>query len=296
MLPARGGATAITQPRFDPKGFLDLVREKKPNLVYLVPTMLRLVLDHPDVADYDFDGVRYLMTGTAPLPNDSVVRAMTLWPHVRMRNSYGMSEGGIGIGTTSQEQVLKPGCVGKLPPHMQLRDEAGEVLTDPGVIGEIYGFQKHPRRYWNDAEATAASFTGGWTRTGDLGFIDPDGDLILAGRSKELIIRGGYNITPLEIETILHQHPAVQSAAVVGIDHEILGEDVAAAVTLRPGASVTVAEITAYAREHLADNKVPRTVLILGELPLNPNGKVLKKDLKPMLEEAARAAKERAVA
>jgi long-chain acyl-CoA synthetase len=296
MLPARGGATAITQPRFDPKGFLDLVREKKPNLVYLVPTMLRLVLDHPDVADYDFDGVRYLMTGTAPLPNDSVVRAMKLWPHVRMRNSYGMSEGGIGIGTTSQEQVLKPGCVGKLPPHMQLRDEAGEVLTDPGVIGEIYGFQKHPRRYWNDAEATAASFTGGWTRTGDLGFIDPDGDLILAGRSKELIIRGGYNITPLEIETILHQHPAVQSAAVVGIDHEILGEDVAAAVTLRPGASVTVAEITAYAREHLADNKVPRTVLILGELPLNPNGKVLKKDLKPMLEEAARAAKERAVA
>jgi long-chain acyl-CoA synthetase len=296
MLPARGGATAITQPKFDPKGFLDLVREKKPNLVYLVPSMLRLILDHPDVADYDFDGVRYLMTGTAPLPNDSVLRAMKLWPHVRMRNSYGMSEGGIGIGTTSQEQVRKPGCVGKLPPHMQIRGEDGAVITKVGVSGEIYGFQQHPRRYWNDAQATAESFKGGWTKTGDLGYVDVDGDLIMAGRSKELIIRGGYNITPLEIETVLHQHPAVQSAAVVGIDHDVLGEDVAAAVTLRPGVSVTATEITSYCRERLADNKVPRTVLILGELPLNPNGKVLKKDLKPVLEAAARAAKERLVA
>lgn len=289
MLPAKGGATAITQPRFDPKGFLDLVREKRPNLVYLVPSMLRLILDHPDVADYDFAGVRYLMTGTAPLPHDSVTRALALWPHVRMRNSYGMSEGGIGIGTTSQEQVRKPGCVGKLPPHMELRDGAGNRIDQPGVVGEIYGFQKHPRRYWNDPEATAASFKGGWTRTGDLGYVDEDGDLIMAGRSKELIIRGGYNITPLEIETALHQHPAVQQAAVVGVPHDVLGEDVAAAVSLRPGTSATPDEIIAFCREHLADNKVPRTLLIMRELPLNPNGKIVKKDLAGPLAEAAKA-------
>src|SRR5690606_25988284 len=162
-----------------------------------------------------------VMTGTAPLPHDSVKRATQLWPHVRMRNSYGMSEGGIGVGTTSQEQVLKPGCVGKLPDHMQLRDEAANVVTPPGVVGELYGFQKHPRRYWNDPEATEASFKGGWTKTGDLGYVDEDGDLIMAGRSKELIIRGGYNITPLEIETVLHNHPAIKDAAVVGIDHEV---------------------------------------------------------------------------
>jgi long-chain acyl-CoA synthetase len=291
MLPARGGATAYTQPKFDPKGFLELIKQKRPNLVYLVPSMLRLILDHPGVADYDFDGVKYLMTGTAPLPHDSVERALKLWPHVRMRNSYGMSEGGIGIGTTSQEQVRKPGCVGKLPPHMQVRDEAGNVITAIGVSGEIYGFQKHARRYWNDPEATAASFKGGWTKTGDLGYIDEDGDLIMSGRSKELIIRGGYNITPLEIETVLHQHPAVQDAAVVGIDHDVLGEDIAAAVTLRPGASATVAEITTYCRDHLADNKVPRTVLVMDELPRNPNGKVLKKDLKPVLEAVAKRRK-----
>jgi acyl-CoA synthetase (AMP-forming)/AMP-acid ligase II len=251
--------------------------------------MLRLILDHPDVANYDFAGVKYLMTGTAPLPHDSVQRAMALWPHVRVRNSYGMSEGGIGLGTTSKEQVLKPGCVGKLPDHMQVRDEAGQVVTEPGVIGEIYGFQNHSRRYWNDPEATAASFIGGWTRTGDLGYVDEDGDLILAGRAKELIIRGGYNITPLEIETVLHQHPAVQQAAVVGIPHEVLGEDVAAAVSLRPGAIASPEEIAAFCREHLADNKVPRTVLILNALPLNPNGKILKKELVGPLSEAAAA-------
>jgi acyl-CoA synthetase (AMP-forming)/AMP-acid ligase II len=287
MLPARGGATAITQPKFDPKGFLELVREKKHDLVYLVPSMLRLILDHPHVADYDFAGVKYLMTGTAPLPHDSVKRAMALWPHLRIRNSYGMSEGGIGVGTTSKEQVLKPGCVGKLPPHMELRDEAGKRIDQPGVVGEIYGFQKHPRRYWNDPDATAASFKGGWTRTGDLGYVDEDGDLIMAGRSKELIIRGGYNITPLEIETALHLHPAVQQAAVVGVPHEVLGEDIAAAVSLRPGTSATPEDILGFCRAHLADNKVPRTLVIMDELPINPNGKIVKKDLVEPLAKAA---------
>src|SRR5690606_41240409 len=119
---------------------------------------------------------------------------MGLWPQVRIRTSYGMSEGGVGVGTRSMEQVLKPGCVGKLPDNMQLRDEDGNIITETGIVGEIYGWQKHARRYWNDPEASAASFAGGWTKTGDLGYVDEDGDLIMAGRSKELIIRGGYNI------------------------------------------------------------------------------------------------------
>jgi long-chain acyl-CoA synthetase len=287
MLPARGGATTYTQPKFDPAGFLELVKTKRPNLVYLVPSMLRLVLDQPDAASYSFEGVKYLMTGTAPLPHDSVLRALALWPHVKMRNSYGMSEGGIGISTTTREQVLKPGCVGKMPEHMQLRDEAGNIITEVGVSGEIFGYQKHSRRYWNDEEATRDSFREGWTKTGDLGYVDADGDLIMSGRSKELIIRGGYNITPLEIETVLHQHPAIQNAAVVGIDHEVLGEDIAAAVTFRAGALATVEELSAFCKEHLAENKVPRTIMIFDELPHNPNGKVLKKELKEPLQRAA---------
>jgi acyl-CoA synthetase (AMP-forming)/AMP-acid ligase II len=292
-LPIRGGATTYTQPQFEPREFLKLAALKKPDTVYLVPTMLRLILDLPDARDYDFSAVKWLMTGTAPLPQDSVLRAMELWPHVRMRNSYGMSEGGIGIATRSKEAVLKKGCVGRMPPHMQIRDENGNPAPQ-GQIGEIWGIQAHPRRYWRDDEATSKGFPGGWTNSGDLGYVDADGDLIICGRSKELIIRGGYNITPIEIETALHAHPAVAQAAVVGIDHEVLGEDVAAAVTLRRGASTTPEELQAWSREHLADNKTPRTILILDELPTNANGKILKRELKPMLQEAAAARKAKA--
>jgi long-chain acyl-CoA synthetase len=247
--------------------------------------MLRLILDLPNIASYDFSPVKYLLTGTAPLPHDSVIRALELWPHIRMRNSYGMSEGGVGA-TTRADEIKKPGCVGKMPPHMQLRDEAGEPVAS-GVVAEIFGRQLNPRRYWRDPEATASTFGDGWVKTGDLGYVDVDGDLILVGRSKELIIRGGYNITPLEIETVLHDHPAVKDAAVVGIPHEVLGEDVAAAVSLREGASASPEELQAWCRERLAVNKAPRTLLILDALPYNQNGKVVKRDLAPVLSEAA---------
>lgn len=296
MLPVKGGATCYTQPKFDPAGFMALVEEKRPETVYLVPSMLRLILDLPGVADYDFSSVKWLMTGTAPLPHDSVRRAIELWPNARIRNSYGMSEGSFGIVTRSKEAVLKPGCVGQVNKDVEIRDEAGNTVP-AGTVGEVYGFQRHSRRYWNDEEATAASFAGGWTKTGDLGFIDEDNDLILCGRSKELIIRGGYNITPLEIETVLHDHPAVKDAAVVGIDHEVLGEDVAAAITLKTGTSASIADLADWCRERLADNKVPRTILILDALPMNQNNKVLKRELKPVLEaEAARAKAQRSAA
>jgi acyl-CoA synthetase (AMP-forming)/AMP-acid ligase II len=221
---------------------------------------------------------------------------MDLWPNVRLRNSYGMSEGGIGVSTRTKEAVLKPGCVGRMGPNMELRDEAGNKITELNVVGEIFGKQANPRRYWRDDAATKSSFVGGWTKTGDLGYMDDDGDLIISGRSKELIIRGGYNIAPIEIEDVLHEHPAVKDAAVLGIDHEVLGEDIAAAVTLLQGKSATVEELQAWCKEKLADNKVPRTIVILPELPLNANGKFLKRELKPVLQEAAAARKAKASA
>ncbi|MDB5447134.1 MAG: hypothetical protein JWQ97_2451 [Phenylobacterium sp.] len=294
MQPIRSGSTVYTQPRFEPQGFMELVHAKRPDTIFLVPSMIRLILDLPNVQDFDISGTTWLLTGSAPLPHDTVVRALKVWPHIRMRNNYAMSEGGAGLSTRTNEALLKPGCVGRMPPHIQLRDETGEVVTAPGQIGEVYGYQANPRRYWRDEAATQASFIGGWTRTGDLGYVDPDGDLILCGRSKELIIRGGYNITPLEIETVLYDHPAVKDAAVVGVDHEVLGEDVAAAVTLQHDGNATPDELVTWCRQHLADNKVPRTILILPELPVNPNGKILKRELKPLLQEAA--ARRKAVA
>ncbi|MBV9510353.1 MAG: long-chain fatty acid--CoA ligase, partial [Caulobacteraceae bacterium] len=286
LQPIRSGAAVYTQPKFEPAAFMAMVQAKKPDTLFFVPTMLRLILDLPNVADFDLSGTTWLLTGSAPLPHDSVVRTLELWPHIKMRNTYAMSEGGAQLSTKTKTAILKPGCVGQMGPHMQIRDEAGE-LVGPGVVGEVWGKAANPRRYWRDEAATTASFVGGWTKTGDLGYVDPDGDLILCGRSKELIIRGGYNITPLEIETALYQHPAVKDAAVVGVDHPVLGEDVAAAVTLQTGAQATPEALQAWCKQHLADNKQPRTLLILDELPVNPNGKILKRELKPLLQAAA---------
>nr|WP_087574853.1 class I adenylate-forming enzyme family protein [Sphingomonas sp. CDS-1] len=287
MLPIKTGATCITQPKFDPAAFMALAQSKRPQTVYLVPSMLRLIIDLPNIRDFDFSSVKWLMCGTAPLPQDSVLRALELWPHIRMRNSYGMSEGSFGIVTRSNAAALKPGCVGYADPKLvEIRDENGAALPR-GVTGEVYGYTKHSRRYWRDEDATKQSFKDSWTKTGDLGYIDEDGDLVLCGRSKELIIRGGYNITPIEIETVLHDHPKVKDAAVVGVTHDILGEDVAAAVVLRHGQSATIDELLQWCRNRLADNKVPRTMIILSELPLNPSGKVLKRELQPVLQAAS---------
>jgi acyl-CoA synthetase (AMP-forming)/AMP-acid ligase II len=203
-----------------------------------------------------------------------------------MRNAYAMSEGGIGAVASTQEAFLKPGCVGKLPPNMEIRDEDGKPVAQ-GVVGEIYGKAGDKRRYWRDEKASSGAWIDGWTKSGDLGYVDADGDLILTGRSKELIIRGGYNIAPIEIEDVLHEHPAVQDAAVVGVSHEVLGEDVAAAVSLARGATATPEDLEAWCRERLASNKVPRTILILESLPVNQNGKILKRDVQPALEKAA---------
>ncbi len=285
-LPIRSGATIITQPHFEVAQFLDLVEQRRPSAIFLVPAMLRLLLGAPDIETRDFSSVGWLLTGTAPLPNDSVRRALELWPHIEMRNQYGMSEGGARAKTRSREALLKPGCVGKLGAHLQVRDANG-VVCAVGEVGEIYGKSSTPRRYWRDKDATAAAWIGGWTKSGDLGYVDEDGDLILCGRSKELIIRGGYNITPMEVEHVLHAHPNVKHAAVVGVAHDVLGEDVAAAIVLQSDAKLGADDLQAWCRERLADNKVPRTICFVEDMPFNQNGKIIKGELKPLLERAA---------
>ena len=292
LLPLRIGSTVYTQPSFDPESFLKLMQERRPDSVQLVPAMLRLLLDHPKARDYDASSVRWIFTGTAPLPHDTVERLLALWPHPRLINVYGMSEAGSGSQTRSRDSVAKPGSVGRPadPDLIQLRDEAGQPVSR-GEVGQIWTRAPRPRRYWNDPEATAATWRDGWLDTGDLGRFDADGDLIITGRSKELIIRGGYNIAPVEIEDVLHAHPAVAEAAVLGVPHEVLGEDVAAAVALRPGSAASEEALRTWCAERLADNKVPRVIVQLEELPRNQNAKVVKGELAPLL---ARAAKERA--
>jgi long-chain acyl-CoA synthetase len=288
LSPLQFGSTLITQPAFDPVGFLDLVASREPDTLHLVPSMLRLILDLPGAERHPMTSARWIITGTAPLPHDTVERVVALWPHIRVINTYGMTESSFSISTRGAS-VRKPGCVGRPDPAtLQLRDADGAVVAD-GVEGEIWTRSTHRRRYWNDPDTTAATWQDGWLRTGDLGVVDADGDLLITGRAKELIIRGGYNIAPAEIEDVLHAHPAVSEAAVTGVPHDVLGEDVAAAVVLRPGAAATPDELVAWCRERLASNKVPRTLVVLDELPHNQNAKVAKRELAPVLAEADRA-------
>jgi long-chain acyl-CoA synthetase len=279
-LPLKTGAAVLTQPSFDPEGFLQLIAERRPQAIQAVPAMLRLIVDHPRAFEFDVSSLKYVFTGTAPLPHDTAQRLTTLWPAPRLVNLYGMSEAGAGSQTRSRASVLKPGSVGAPAEKgaIEIRDEQGGALPH-GSQGEIWTRALRPRRYWNDPEGTAATWKDGWVKTGDLGYFDAEGDLIITGRLKEIIIRGGYNIAPAEVEDVLMSHPSVAEAAVYGVPHAVLGEDVAAAVVLRAGAQVTPEELRAWCSQHLADNKVPRAWRFVAELPKNQNGKVLKREL-----------------
>jgi acyl-CoA synthetase (AMP-forming)/AMP-acid ligase II len=284
------GSTIITQPSFSASGMTKLVEHRRPDTLHLVPSMLRLILDEPDIAARDFGSVRWIITGTAPVPNTLVRRAAELWPHLRIVNTYGMTESSVGVATRTQASVLKPGSVGKPadPASVEIRDGEGQPLQ-PGQQGEVWTRARRPRRYWADSESSAATWQAGWLKTGDVGYFDGDGDLILTGRSKELIIRGGYNISPAEVENVLHAHPDVADVAVLGVPHPVLGEDVAASVVLRPGAALTPTDLAEWCRQRLADNKVPRTIVFRPALPYNQNGKVTKAELAAELSTAAEA-------
>jgi len=288
MLPLRIGSTVYTQPSFEPGGFLALLQDRRPDSIQVVPAMLRLIADHPNASDYDASSLKWIFTGTAPLPPDTVERITALWPKARLINVYGMSEAGAGTQTRTRDSVRKPGSVGRPDEagSIEIRDADGKPLPQ-GETGEIWTRAERPRRYWNDPEASAATWQDGWLASGDLGFIDAEGDLIISGRSKELIIRGGYNIAPIEIENALHGHPAVAEAAVMGVSHEVLGEDVAAALAFRPGMHASLAELREWCAVRLADNKVPRVWLVKDALPRNQNAKVVKGELLPELEQAA---------
>ncbi|MFF7476884.1 AMP-binding protein [Streptomyces sp. NPDC008092] len=274
----RAGAELILVPRFDARAVLEAAGRYGATVFQGVPTMYVSLLEHPSTAD--LSTLRLCVSGGASLPEE-VLHGFERRFGAVVLEGYGMSETSPVISSNHPGQPRKAGSIGTPIAGVEVRllnDEGGEVV--PGEVGEIVvrspGLMKG---YWNQPQETAVAIPDGWLRTGDLAREDEDGYLYIVDRKKDMIIRGGYNVYPREIEELLHEHPAVALAAVIGVPHPRLGEEVAAFVVPRAGAQVEPEELLEFAKRRLAAYKYPRHVWLKDALPLGPSGKILKRQI-----------------
>ena len=262
---------------FDPAGWLQLAQQHQVNGSPLVPSMLQMLLQQP-LEDYDLSALTRLNSGAAPLPGQVLEDFGRRLPHVEIAEGYGCTESAAIIATSPLGQS-RPGSVGKPAPGVEVKIELPDGNeAAPGEDGEIC--VRGPvlmTGYWNAAAETSEALRGGYLHTGDVGRLDADGYLYIVDRIKDLIIRGGFNVYPRDVEDVLIQHPDVVAAATVGRPDEKYGEEVVAFVQLTPGSTVTPAELVQFAREHLSAAKYPREVRIVDAIPLTS---VLKTDRK----------------
>ncbi len=275
-----GGCLSIL-PRFQPSAVLDAIEADRCTVIGGVPTMLH-ALAQQDITGRDLSALRVAVSGGASLPED-VMRTFEDKYGIEVLEGYGMTE------TASSCSFNRPGdrkvlSIGKPLWGVRMRvADSSDQLLPPGRehVGEIL-IRGHNvmKGYLGRPEATAETLRGGWLHSGDLGYVDEDGFYFIVDRAKDLVIRGGYNVYPREIEEVLYAHPAILEAAVIGKPDERLGEEVVAVVVLREGASVSAEEIIAYCRERLAAYKYPREIRFMAELPKGPSGKILKAALR----------------
>ena len=283
-----GGGTLTLLPRFDPAKALEIIGRDQVTIFEGVPTMYAAMLHHPAHASADASSLRTCVSGGAAMPV-AVMRGFEQAFGCVILEGYGLSETSPVASFNHPGKVRKPGSIGTPVEGVEMRvvDADGHPVPD-GEVGEI-AISGHNvmKGYWGKPEATAevmkgvGEVGGGWFLTGDLAKVDDDGYFFIVDRKKDLIIRGGYNVYPREIEEVLHEHPAVAEVAVIGIPHDELGEDVGAAVVLKPGSTATPAELRAFAKDRVAAYKYPRYVWLLPELPKGPTGKILRREVQP---------------
>lgn len=276
---------------FEPERFMASIQKHRANSIASVPTMLSLILNHPKVDQYDLSSLEEVICGAAPLPVELARTVMKRYD-CRVREIYGMTENA-GIGSANRMSLpYKPGSAGMPYCNTEVRivDEADRPVP-PGTRGEIV--TRGPttmKGYHNKPEATAETIRNGWLHTGDIGTMDAEGWIYIVDRKKDMIIRGGENIYPAELEDVIYRHPAVAEAAVVGAPDPIYGERVVAYVVPRAGASLTAEEVTAHVARNITAFKAPSQVYFIEALPKSGVGKILRRELRD------RAAKELATA
>ncbi|MFJ8085745.1 long-chain fatty acid--CoA ligase [Streptomyces sp. NPDC096205] len=272
------GASLTLIPRFDPQTVLEAIERDRATVFEGVPTMYAALLQHPSEADVST--LRMCISGGASLPVE-ILHGFEQRFGCAVLEGFGMSETSPVVTFNHPDRPRKAGSIGTPIKDVEVRllDEQGKDVA-PGEIGELAVRGPNVMKgYWNRPEETAATIQDGWLRSGDLARRDEDGYLYIVDRKKDMIIRGGYNVYPREIEEVLHEHPAVGLAAVVGVAHPHLGEEIAAAVVLRPGAQATPDELREFVKERVAAYKYPREVWLVDKLPTGPSGKILKREI-----------------
>ena len=275
---ARGLVTLL--PRFEPGKALEIIERDRVTTFAGVPTMYNALLHHPDRERHDAGSLGICVSGGSAMPVE-VLHAFDEAFGAKVLEGYGLSET-TGMGSFNPpDRERKPGSIGVPTGGTQMRivdDDDNEMPR--GEPGEIV--MKGPfvmKAYWGREKATREVMRGGWFHTGDVATVDEDGYYFIVDRKKDLIIRGGYNVYPRELEEVLYEHPAVREAAVIGVAHESLGEEVGAAVALKEGAEATPEELRDYMKQRVAAYKYPRTVWLVDELPKGPTGKILKREI-----------------
>jgi len=276
-----GGATFSNVRRFSPAEVIDTIARDRVTFFPGVPTMYFSVLHAPEAESADMSSLQFCVSGGAAMPVE-VKRAFEERFDVRIQEGYGLTETSPLATIQSPSETAKAGTIGKPIDGIDLKifdDEGGELPQ--GERGEIV-IRGHNtmKGYFRNPGATEEAFRGGWFHSGDIGYIDEEGDVFIVDRKKDLIIRGGYNVYPREVEEVLYAHESIREAAVLGMPDEKYGEEVRAVISLKDGHAVTPEEMISYCKEHLAAYKYPRVIDIIDELPKGSTGKILKRAMR----------------
>jgi acyl-CoA synthetase (AMP-forming)/AMP-acid ligase II len=289
-----GGRTVVVLPQFEPHAWLEAVQREKVTHTFVVPTMLKRIMDEPDFDQYDLSSLRLLAYGAAPMPYEVIRKAVEVF-ECGLMNAYGQTESTSTITYLGPEDHIIEGSEEEKQKKLERLKSVGRAMEDveiaimdplgnplpPGQEGEIVATgARLMTGYWKRDEETAQALADGWLHTGDVGWMDQDGYVFITGRTKDLIIRGGENISPGEIETVLEQHPKVEEAAVIGVPDVEWGEEVKAIVVLKSGETATADELIQHVKSQMASFKAPKYVTFVNQLPRNYLGKVLKTDLR----------------